>query len=275
MPALLDDRPAADTHTRFPAGPEQGVIKEARRRQRRRRVRVAIGVLLGFAAIAGAASAITSSGSATRIRRASRGTVRRATTTAGFDIRLSPALDGGQYGWCVGVEEHAGTIAGGGCAAIPVLASPLVMELSSSSVTSREETTILLTDPRVAAVLVNGRRRIPTVALAGLPYGLRAARILASTPIVNSANGRRAIRAHQPAIRIVLLDARGHPISDGLESPHVAASQPSSGTGACDLSASGVLGLTKQWTHLAPAIRPFPGMIVGRAFFSCIDAHHA
>jgi hypothetical protein len=45
----------------------------------------------------------------------------RGRTAAAFGIRLSPALDGGQYGWCVGVEEvpYAG-IADGGCSMTPV-----------------------------------------------------------------------------------------------------------------------------------------------------------
>jgi hypothetical protein len=29
-----------------------------------------------------------------------------------------------------------------------------------------------------------------------------------------------------------------------------------------------------QWSHLASAIRPFPGKLVGRAFFSCIDTEY-
>jgi hypothetical protein len=32
--------------------------------------------------------------------------------------------------------------------------------------------------------------------------------------------------------------------------------------------------LAPQWSHVASAITPFPGTIIGRAFFSCIDTEY-
>jgi hypothetical protein len=216
MPALLGERPSATAPAGPATGPDQGVIEEARRRQRLRRVRVALGGLLVAAGIAGVAWALVPGGSSADPRHARQpagaGTARsRALAAGGFNVRLSPALDSGQYGWCVGVEERPGAIAGGGCAATPVSSTPLIMRLSGGSVTTRKQSIVVLSTPRVAAVLVNGRRRVPTVALPGLPYGLRAARILIPLRIETSRAGRRGFAA-PPEPALVALDARGRPI---------------------------------------------------------------
>jgi hypothetical protein len=55
------------------------------------------------------------------------GAARGVLEAAGFDVHLSPALDGGQYGWCVAVEEHPALIAYGACAMTPVASTPLAI----------------------------------------------------------------------------------------------------------------------------------------------------
>jgi hypothetical protein len=276
MSALLTDKPSAEP-AGLAAGPDQGVIEEARRRQRLRRVRVALGGLLAVAGIAGVVWALIPGGSSADLRRVRQppgagGAHSRALAAAGFNVRLSPALDGGQYGWCVGVEERPGVIAGGGCAAIPVTSTPLAMRLSSGSVSTRRESIVVLSTPQVAAVLVNGRRRVPTVALPGLPYGLRAARVLIPLRIKTSPAGRRGFTA-PPEPALVALDARGRPIPNQIVHESVERAN-TSGRGPCALRASGLPGLAPQWSHLAGVIRPFPGKLIGRAFFSCIDTEY-
>ena len=49
MPTLLIDKPALHTSAGLPAGPDQGVIEEARRRQRTRRIRIVVSALLATA----------------------------------------------------------------------------------------------------------------------------------------------------------------------------------------------------------------------------------
>jgi hypothetical protein len=44
--------------------------------------------------------------------------------------------------------------------------------------------------------------------------------------------------------------------------------------GPCQLRAQRLSGLAPEWGHVAAAIRPYPGRIIGRAFFSCIDTEY-
>jgi hypothetical protein len=135
-----------------------------------------------------------------------------------------------------------------------------------------QESLVVLTTPQVAAILVNGRQRIATVALPGLPYGLRAARVVSHVSPVrhkdSRARGRVFARPFEP--EVVALDAHGRPIpSANARGPFEAPN--TSGRGPCALRASGLPGLAPQWSRVAGAIRPFSGQLVGRAFFSCID----
>jgi len=276
MPALLSDKQSPGAPAGPPAGPEQGVIEEARRRQRTRRIRVVLGGLLAAAAVAGAAWGLTAGGPPANPQHARRptgaGAVHSKTGAPAFNVRLSPALNGGQYGWCVGVEEHPGAIAGGGCATTPVTSMPLAIDLSGGSLRTHQESIVLLTTPQVAAILVNDRQRIPTLRMPGLPYGLRAARILIPIRPGTSPAGRpKFVPPPEPAL--VALNGQGQPIPNRIvreqsEPPNV------SGRGPCTLRARGLPGLIPQWSHLASAIRPFPGKLVGRAFFSCIDTEY-
>jgi hypothetical protein len=149
---------------------------------------------------------------------------------------------------------------------------PLVMHMSEGSVKTHEEAIVLLTTPQVASILVNGRRRVPTIALPGLPYGLRAARIVMPLRIRISAAGRPVFaRPIEPTQ--VLLDVHGHPIAQGV-TPKYAGLHLTSGRGPCLLRAGGLPGLQAEWSHVAAAIRPFPGKLIGRSFFSCIDTEY-
>jgi hypothetical protein len=168
-------------------------------------------------------------------------------------------------------------IAGGGCGTTPVASTPLAMQLSGASASAREEGIVVLTTPQVAAILVNGHRRVPTVTLPGLPYGLRAARVSIPLRITTLADGRRGI-ASLPQPTLTPLDARGRAIPHGVqrESPTFSRSTPrsASGDGPCSLRATGIPGLKAQWSHVAVAIRSFPGKLVGRSFFSCVDTEY-
>jgi hypothetical protein len=281
MTLLLDANDSASRSRREPptsAGPDLGVIEDARRRQRARRIRVAVCAAL-FLAIAGLTASLLHAGGS----RASQHTARLPAGAAGrrheatFGVRLSPALDGGEYGWCVGVEEagYTGTV-GGGCSMMPVASAPVAWRLSGASVRTHRQWTVLVTTPDVAAVLVNGSRRVPTVALPGLPYGLRAVRVVAPLDVRALGHARHGFASLREP-RLVALDRSGRPLlqpsiaigaSGGVMRPVGAGS---SGSAPCSLRAGGVPGLAAQWSHVASAIRPFAGALVGRAFFSCVD----
>ncbi len=205
------------------------------------------------------------------------GAIKGALGPAGFGVHLSPALDGGQYGWCVGVEERPRLIAYGSCGTTPQASMPLAAELTGASADAKEEGIVLLTTPQVRTILVNGRRRVPTLTLPGLPYGLRAARVLTRLRIKTYPDGRRGI-ASLPEPKIEALDARGRVIPNSIlhEVPTFSRSAPRgvSASGPCRLRAVGLAGLAAQWSHVAAAIRPFPGELVGRGFFSCIDTEY-
>jgi hypothetical protein len=198
---------------------------------------------------------------------------RAAAASGGFDIRLSPALDGGQYGWCVGVEEPGFSgIAGGGCATTPTESVPLSMVLTGADANTHKESIVVLTTPQVAAVLVGGDRRVATAELPGLPFGLRAARILVPFIAEKSASGK--VTFHMPPEpSLAPLDTAGRPIVSAPSGPR-AQEPPLSARGPCALAASAVPGLAAQWSHVASEITPYPGSLVGRAFFSCIDTEY-
>jgi hypothetical protein len=161
----------------------------------------------------------------------------------------------------------------------PVTSTPLAMQMSGESASTGRYSIVVVTTPQVAAILVNDRRRVPTVALPGLPYGLRAARIQLRVPRtlrpirVTSTPALRHVVPRPPEPTIMALDRQGRPIPnrvvrERIERPDI------SGRGPCSLRAGGLPGLAPQWSHVASAIRPFPGKLVGRAFFSCIDTEY-
>ncbi len=279
MPSLLADEERHDAAPPSARGPEQGVIEEARRRRRARRARLGAGVLLALVGIGALVWAVSGQGAPVERGRVAHATVRagasrRSVAVAGFGIRLSPALDGGQYGWCVGVEEPGFSgIAGGGCSATPTGSLPLSMVLTSADAKTRRESIVVLTTPQVAAVRLGAHRRVATVALPGLPYGLRAARIVLPFLGRRSAGGRVVFPAPvEPSL--TPLDGAGRPIPSAQVRP--SAQTPAlAAHGPCTLKAGGVPGLAARWSHVASEIAPYPGALVGRAFFSCIDTEYS
>jgi hypothetical protein len=287
MALLLDEHDSGSgasvrRGSRAPGGGDLGVIKDARRRRRSRRIRVGLGAVLVVAASGSAAALLDTGGSpASRTKVRTRAGAGHRREAAAFGVRLSPALDGGQYGWCVAIEEGSrGTVAGG-CSMTPVASAPVAFRMTGTDAKTHTQWTVLVTTPSVAAVLVNGRRRVPTLALPGLPYGLRAVRIVTALAGGESRINRRGggwfrePRLAEP--RIVPLARSGQPLtqrpvaigsSGAIRRPvqaGVAATRP------CSLAATGVPGLVAQWSHVAPAISGYSGTPIGHAFFSCID----
>ena len=250
--------------------PSGGVIREAKRRRRLRlllRFAVVGCVLSGVATAGTLLLAGGGAGSATRHRGASGG----VDPKGGFAVRLSPSLDGGTSGWCVGLLEGSGEISGGGCGALPVRSRPIVTVLSTASATARTNSVVVLTTPAVRSLLVNGSRRVPTGVVAGLPYGLRGARVVLPLHVKRSPSGRLVIAAPvEPGLVALAADGRRlrDPAPKRRPGPAVTASGP------CTLTAPGLPGARKQWSHLAAPIRPFPEQLVGRAFSSCVDVEY-
>ncbi|MFZ2049698.1 MAG: hypothetical protein WAU69_02055 [Solirubrobacteraceae bacterium] len=276
----LSDRPSTEASAGAPAGPDQGVIEEARRRQRSRRLRVSLAVL---AALAGAGILLAAGTGGARPAEAplhlppepSPLSARNAgSTSQPIGVSLSPNLEGGQAGWCVTILEKNGASTGT-CGPLPTVDHPFLTGTSGWAAGESDITTVDITAPRVAYFLVNGTRRVATKTLAGLPYGLRVAII--HTPLHRSPNRRPAVAFGRPTI--VPLDAFGKPISESRD--HGAVwfrdwNRPATPLkGPCQLHISGLGGITAQWGQVATAIRPYPGRIIGRGFLSCIDTEYS
>jgi hypothetical protein len=191
------------------------------------------------------------------------------TLTPAFNVRLVPTLKVGQAGWCAVVEEH-GVTGGSACGGVPTPSSPFLQVYGWGEGCSHVSTTIAVTTPRVAAVVIDDGPHVATEPVPGLPYGLRAARILtpAETPAQCHARGI-ADSTPKP------LDAQGRSIankwvtvpSQGKVSAWRYPGRPSEG--ACALHAKGISGLSVSSGEVASSIRPFPGHIVGHAFLPC------
>jgi hypothetical protein len=279
VPQLLDPDLAAGRREDRAAGPEQGVIEEARRRQRRRRVRRTLIILCTTAFIGALAWGLaggSSHPSLTRATVANHAIVLDANgpRAAAFNVRLYPYLEVGQPGWCTAIEEH-GVTGTSACGAVATPSQPFVMVQGFSECSSRYSTTVAVTIPQVAAILVDGQSRVPTTPLPGLPYGLRGARIVtASGPCTPSV---RLPRRDPSGPTLTALDVQGRPIPQGHNAkiPFQAAvrswrypSRPP--RGACSLSAGGLTGLSARGGQVASTIQLFPGQIVGHAFLPCI-----
>jgi len=191
---------------------------------------------------------------------------------AAVGVLLSPSLDGGQYGWCVGIEEaRSEKLEGGGCGGyIPTASQPVTSALTTASARTRVQTIVALAAPQVVAVLVD-QRRVPTAPLPGVSGGLRVVRVELPLTPVRSPSGRPGVPAPgEPSL--VALDAQGHILPTGPEPtlPRPVTTAP----GPCSLRASGLAGLRPLWSHVAGAIAPYPGAAPGQAFFSCIDTEY-
>jgi hypothetical protein len=262
------------------ADTEAGAIRDARVRQARRRRRLA--VTLASVALAGSAAALIGhlDRASSRHRDARRLAFERArqrSAVGGWHI--SPALEGGASGWCI--REGNG---GGSCATLPVQTS--IPERAAGSVVARyfvpigsvagwtgndhEARITALLGSAVSSVRANGR---PTrlVVRAALPYELRLAQIDLQRP--------GGFGSPMPAL--LALDARGKPLGYLDLEPNGFArrvrwwQKPQRGApGACQIRAHRLPALEPEWGHVAAAIKPYPGRIMGRAFFSCIDTEY-
>jgi hypothetical protein len=244
------------------AEPEQGVIEEARQRRRARRIRVILA--LAAVALAGAIAWTVAGGpSLANSGHASPAGVGVADSVGAhpllFNVRLVPMVSVvGQAGWCEVIEE-GGVTGDSACGGVPTPSEPFLQIQGWGEAKSRVETQAPVTDPQIAAILVNGSRRVPTAALPGLPYGLRGARIV--TP---------------RAATLTALDAGGHRIPQHWGQPPRQATVSSwryphtPPHGVCQLRASGLRGLSTGGGTVAISIGPFPGQLVGHAFVPCI-----
>jgi hypothetical protein len=275
---LLDDDPPLRTGAEQPG---LGVIEEARARRRRRRVRAAAVVVLGVLAGVGAIvwGGVTGGGSGTgsrggHPRRALAPPIRAASNGGG--ARLVPALEGGSYGWNV--------FRGGGssCCTTPVRGNPLVggMTIEGNANASYEVLTFL-SGPEVAAVMVYGGHRVPVSTLPGhLPFHLRLLQAkIPKKPGVTAVTPAATPAAPGVTPTLTPLDSRGHVIPTIAEVSRRSTirwwERPGTPTGgACQLRARGLSALTPEWGHVAGAILPYPGRVIGRAFFSCVDTEY-
>jgi hypothetical protein len=242
--------------------PEQGVIEEARRRRRARRIRAT--VVLVAVALAGAI-AWTVAGGPSRANSGHASPAGAGVADGGgahpplFNVRLVPVVSVvGRAGWCEVIEE-GGVTGDSACGGVPTPSQPFLQIQGWGEAKSRVETQAPVTDPQIAAILVNGTRRVPTVPLRGLPYGLRGARIV--TP---------------RAAALTALDADGHRIPQNWSQPPRQATVSSwrypqrAPHGVCQLRAGGLRGLSTKGGTVATSIVPFPGRLVGHAFVPCI-----
>jgi hypothetical protein len=275
-------------------GPDQGVIEDARKRQRDRRRRGAA-VALALLAAGTMTAAIFGGKGSKPGPQADSGARHRAAARAKQQleigaIHISPALEGGSYGWCL--TDHGG----GSCATVLTHRLPMAGELAVSA--DNVSSTALIA-PEVAGVLANGRRARMVDLHAHLPYGLRFVQITlprTSPEQWHGANGPAAPRPPagpgatapvSPTLAIapptlLAIDSRGEPLT---RTPNEEPVRVGSGIrwwerpeplppGPCQIRAHGLAGLTPEWGHVASAIRAYPEEIVGRTFFSCIDVEY-
>jgi hypothetical protein len=160
--------------------PQQGVIEEARRRQRQRRTRLVIAAAI-TAGLLGLAWVLIEASRAVPVRTGTGGHGSPASLPASgasaFNVRLAPGVEVGQAGWQLFFEEHGAQTGGQGNG--PALSSdPIIASGGGSVGGSHRWTTTLVTTPNVAAILLDGKTRVPTIPLPGLPWGYRAAHIV-------------------------------------------------------------------------------------------------
>ncbi len=252
--------------------PDGGVIGDARARQlhrRRRRVAsVVAAVLAGGALLGWATGQFDSAPRSHPVRGIPRGLLQARNRRRLLGAHISPALEGGSYGWAV-IETD-----GGGCCTLPK-ESPsgaAIGAVAGWRGGKHEEAATALLSDRVRDVVFGGQPA-RVVTLARLPYGMR---------MVQLAFPRHA---HN-------LFAEGAPagLALGADAKPIGYLNPSEGgvisrvrwwqkpqplpPGPCQLRSDGLAGLEPQWGHVAVDIRPYPGRIMGRAFFSCIDSEY-
>jgi hypothetical protein len=265
-----------------PSQLRDGVIEEARRRQHRRRLRgLAALVLVALIAALGWALAGGSPNAAPRSHPANRAGALDVTDVkpTGFNVRLYPTTTVGEAGWCE-VSEEDGKVGGSACGGAPTTSIPFLMVMGFGEGNSPITTTFAVTIPAVASIEVNGKQRVLPVAVPGLPYGLRAARIVTSSTEHLTPAMKRAVRRQGTVL--VAFNAQGRRIPRGrVFARHPQArviswrypSRPADGS--CQLSAKGMPGLIARAGKVATDIRPFPGKLVGQAFLPCAETQYS
>ena len=273
MPVIVEPK-----EPEAPVRPDAGVIRDARVRRTARRQRnaaaltaiAAIGALIAWSA--GSWSSKSSSAGNGRARVAFQRAKQRRRARGWY---ISPALEGGSYGWCV-LEPSSGS-----CASVPAEnpraahGTRAIGTIVGSGSTAHEERITALLASDVHGVLVDGRAaRVLT--RAQLSYGLRIAQIVYP---------RKVWTEH--ASSLVATGANGKPLGDlgpweheGREPVSTIGhvrwwEKPQSlAPGPCQIRAHGLPALTPEWGHVAARVRPYAAKIIGRAFFSCIDTEY-
>jgi len=261
-----------------PVQPQDGVIKDARRRrfQRRRRATIAVLFLAGLAA-AGWLLDGGSSGAVTKAPRSLATAAAQRAERVPFNIRMYPAFEVGQAGFCFAIEEQ-GVTGGSACGDQPLSSTPLTMVFGGGSPSSGIWTTVAVTLPQVTSVLVNGTRRVPTTIVPGLPFGLRAVRIVTRTKKWPPPRSAHRLLASIPVL--VPLDAAGERLAQhNIRTTQMARtmkwSRPQHAPrGACELKASGLPGLRATGGAVAGGIHTLSGVIVGAGFMPCIETRY-
>jgi hypothetical protein len=262
MTSFLDDLlPGAEAHS----GATLGVIDDARVRRRRRHARAGAYVLAAVALVAGLAWSVAGEGShagGEAVPTATVAATQRSAREAGFDVRLVPTLSVGYAGWCA-IPEERGRVDGSACGPLPATAGPVLQAFGWGE--SGRTVAVAVTEPDVASIQLGGRR-VPTMALPGLPYGLRAARVL---------NGR-------PGARLTAYDARGQRVSEPtFAMPRKQAAvrawrrpnQPPAGV--CRLGApTGLPGVETLGGSVSVSVHPYAASIPGHAFTTCAAAEY-
>jgi hypothetical protein len=246
-------------------GAALGVIEDAHRRRKRRLARLAATALVAGALAGGLAWALMGDGSHAAGRAVAPPTLaaaQREARKAGFDVRLVPTLSVGYAGWCE-IPEERGRADGSACGPLPASGGPVLQAFGWGE--SGRSVSVAVTEPDVATVQFGGRR-VATLRLPGLPYGLRAARLL---------DGR-------PGQRFVAYDAHGKPISEPrFARPSKQATvrtwrrpaQPPAGV--CGLGTPrGVRGLETLGGSVALTVKPYVATISGHAFTTCASAEY-
>jgi hypothetical protein len=273
---------------RNPPSPEVGVIRDAQKRQRRRRLGIGIS-LIAVAGLGVLLAGLTGAfGSRTRSApHPSYLAVQRARERLG-GVRISPALEGGDYGWCVTIR------ATGTCGGPTTQNARSITGLGGIEIDQRGDvraTALLAAD--VHGVLANGRAAKLIHVPAHIPYHLHLVQIELPNTGTSPATGSRSGAATSgpvtapapppsvpPMPTLTAIGAGGKPVGKVTEpvATRVAIrwwEKPEAlPSGPCQIRAHGLRGLTPQWGHVAVAVRPYPARIVGRAFFSCIDTEY-
>jgi hypothetical protein len=265
-----------------PSQIEDSVIEEAHRRKHRRRMRqaaalmIVAGVAVAAWMLAGGSS---STGSPTQQANGGRAVDASDLQPSDFNVRLYPATTVGEAGWCE-VREEDGKVGGSACGGAPTAAMPFLMVMGSGEEKSPITTTVAVTIPAVASIEVNGRQRALPIAVPGLPYGLRAARIVTSRKEALAPSMKQAVRREGPVL--VAFDAQGQRIPDGRryatyrQARVLSWRYPSRpAKGSCQLTVKGMPGLLARAGAVAFDIRPFPGTLVGQAFLPCVETKYS